>query len=138
MRMCCKRLSAISTAVLLSAILGAGVEAAQNEQPQVELVVATDVSDREPVGGAESFRADVGELVAWTRVTGAAGTTIDHVWRYQEDETAIPLDIEGSPWRTWSRKSIPAQWVGEWTVEVRDAGGNVLASAQFTIGDGAP
>lgn len=128
----------ISTLVLVTWSFGSLLVAQENASPQVELVVTTDVADREPVASeTEGFSPDVGELVAWTRITGAANTTVEHVWTYQDNEVVIPLEIGGSPWRTWSRKTIPATWTGEWRVEVRDASGSVLADATFTIG-GSP
>ena len=102
----------------------------------VEVVIALDVQDRQPVGGAETFPEDVGRLVAWTRVTGAANTTIEHVWRYRDHEFTVPLEIGGSPWRTWSGKTILPEWDGEWTFEVRDAEGQVVSTTTFTVGGG--
>jgi hypothetical protein len=75
-------------------------------------------------------------VVAWTRVTGAANTTIEHVWRHGDHELVVPLEIGGSPWRTWSRKNIPPEWDGEWTFEVRDADGQVVSTTTFTVGGG--
>jgi hypothetical protein len=40
----------------------------------------------------------------------------------------------GSPWRTWSSKTIPPEWSGEWSVEIRDASGAVLETVGFTVG----
>ncbi|MGH7644461.1 MAG: DUF2914 domain-containing protein, partial [Gemmatimonadales bacterium] len=36
--------------------------------------------------------------------------------------------------RTWSRKTVVPEWTGPWRVEVRDAGGTVLATVSFTVG----
>ncbi len=121
---------AIPVAVLVTAGLPA-------QQPMVdaEIVIARSVQDREPVGAGEDFPSNVGQLTGWTRVTGAANTTIEHVWRHQGNENVIPLSIgQGSPWRTWSRKTIPSDWTGQWTFEVRGADGNVIATTTFTVG----
>lgn len=104
------------------------------EQLSVELVIAAGVEDREPVGAAEAFAADVGQVYAWMRVTGAADQAIEVVWTHGPHVSTVPLEIGGSPWRTWSSKTVPPEWTGEWTVEVRDAEGAVLASASFTVG----
>ncbi len=125
-----KLILAIPVAVLVTAGLPA-------QQPMVdaEIVIARSVQDREPVGAGEEFPSNVGQLTGWTRVTGAANTTIEHVWRHQGNENVIPLSIgQGSPWRTWSRKTIPSDWTGQWTFEVRDADGNVIATTTFTVG----
>ncbi len=101
----------------------------------VEAVLARSVLDRAPQDTGVAFPAEVGELVLWTRVTGAAGQTLNHVWFHGDTEVAnVPLTIGGSPWRTWSRKTIPMEATGAWHVEIRDAAGTVLKRIDFTVG----
>ena len=103
------------------------------QPPAVELVLATAVEEREPVGVAEAFPADVGTIYAWLRVTGAAGGAVEVVWRYGDRQFPVPLEIGSAAWRTWSTKRIPPEWTGAWSVEVRHEG-SVLASRNFTVG----
>lgn len=104
-------------------------------QVTVEAVLARSVMDRVPVDTGTAFPAGPGEIILWTRVTGGEGQTIHHVWFFGETEVGnVPLTIGGSPWRTWSRKTIPAEATGAWRVEVRDAAGNVLNRIDFTVG----
>lgn len=105
----------------------------QQTAVEVEVVIALSVEDRQPVGGGTTFPEDIGQLTAWTRVTGAANTTIEHVWRYREHERVIPVSVGGSPWRTWTTKNIPPEWDGEWTFEVRNANGEVVSTTTFTV-----
>jgi hypothetical protein len=101
----------------------------------VEAVLARDVMDRMPIDSATAFAPDVGTVVLWMRVSGAEGHTLSHVWFHGDTEVAnIPLNIGGSPWRTWSRKTVPADWTGAWHVEVRDAAGTLLKRIDFTVG----
>ncbi|MGH7606976.1 MAG: DUF2914 domain-containing protein [Gemmatimonadales bacterium] len=101
----------------------------------VEAVLARSVLDRVPQDTGVAFPADVGEIVLWTRVTGGEGQTVHHVWFFGDTEVGdVPLAIGGSPWRTWSRKTVPAEATGAWHVEVRDEGGNVLQRIDFTVG----
>ncbi len=86
-----------------------------------DAVVAKTVVDRQPQDTGTAFPVDVGQLVCWTKLSGASGTAIHHVWG-------------GSPWRTWSRKTVPADATGAWHVEVRDASGAVLKRIDFTVG----
>ena len=127
----------LSTLLALVA-LGAGVAPAQEPAAavSVEAMLARSVVDRVPQDTGTAFPADVAELVLWTRVTGAAAeSAIHHVWLHGDQEVAdIELRVGGSPWRTWSRKTIPADWTGAWHVEVRDAAGAVLKRIDFTIG----
>lgn len=103
-------------------------------QISVEAQIATQIVDRTPQGAGTEFPGDVGELYCWSLVTDGTGETIEHVWIYGELEFPVPLEIGGSPWRTWSSKAIPAEWAGDWRVEIRDGDGNVLETLSFTIG----
>lgn len=101
----------------------------------VEAVVARSVMDRAPVDSGTAFPADVGQLVLWTRVSGAAGSMVRHVWFHGETEVGnVELSISSSPYRTWSRKTVPPDWTGAWHVEVRDAAGAVVQRVDFTVG----
>ena len=101
----------------------------------VEAVLARSVLDRAPQDTGVAFPADVGQLVLWMRVTGGEGQTLNHVWFYGDTEVGnVPLTIGGSPWRTWSRKTIPMEATGAWHVEIRDAAGTVLKRIDFTVG----
>ena len=129
-----RKLILVILVILVSGLVTARLPA-QRQFVDAEIVIARSVQDREPVGAGDDFPSNVGQLAGWTRVTGAANTTIEHVWRYQGMENVIPLRIgQGSPWRTWSQKTIPSDWTGQWTFEVRDAGGNVIATTTFTVG----
>jgi hypothetical protein len=101
----------------------------------VEAVLARSVLDRVAQDTGVAFPAEVGTLVLWMRVTGGEGQTLNHVWFYGDTEVGnVPLSIGGSPWRTWSRKTIPMEATGAWHVEIRDAAGTVLKRIDFTVG----
>ncbi len=128
------------------AVFAAGLVIAQEagkEQPapaapelKVEqAVIAKDVQNREPVEPGEKFAADVGKVYCFTKISGAKGETeIKHVW-YLGDKMMgeVPLKLNGSPWRTWSIKTIDKSMTGAWKVEVKDATGNLLSTVNFTI-----
>lgn len=120
---------------LQGGVLVAQEEGAEGGGVEVEASIALGVEDRMPVDAGTEFPADVGTLYAWTRITGAAGTTVDHVWTHQVHESLVSINVGGSPWRVWSTKIIPEEWTGEWTFEVRDAGGAVLHSTTFVVGE---
>lgn len=101
----------------------------------VEAVVARSVVDRVPMDSGTAFPADVGQLVLWTKVSGAEGSSIRHVWFHGDTEVGnVELPVSASPYRTWSRKTVPADWTGAWHVEVRDASGAVVQRVDFTVG----
>ena len=81
-------------------------------------------------GESESF-APGGAVWFQTRVLGGrAGESIRHVWSFNgRAEQSIVLRLGASDWRTHSNKTIFK--VGAWTVEARDAEGNVLEAVAF-------
>jgi hypothetical protein len=101
----------------------------------MDAVVAKSVVDRQPQDTGAAFPTDVGTLVCWTKVSGASGAAIHHVWFHGDTQVGdVELQVGGSPWRTWSKKTVPADWTGAWRVEVRDASGAVLKRLDFTVG----
>ena len=116
------------------AMLGLALPGPLSAQVSVEAEIARQIVDRMPQDSGTSFPVDVGEVFCWSRVTGAAGTTIQHVWIHGEMEFAVSQEIGGSPWRTWTSKTIPPEWAGEWRVEIRDGDGNLLDTMPFTVG----
>ena len=101
----------------------------------VEAVLARTLVDRAPEDTGTAFPDSVGTIVLWMRASGASGQTLHHVWFYGDTEVGdVPLTIGGSPWRTWSRKTVPAEAKGAWHVEIRDDAGNVLKRIDFTVG----
>ncbi len=121
--------------ITAGALLVPSQSLAQNDDGvSVDAAIALAVEDRQPVDAGTSFPADVGTLYAWTAVSGAAGTTVQHVWRHGSHEFTIDVSIGGSPWRVWTQKTIPEEWTGEWTFEVVDADGAVVYTTTFTVG----
>ena len=109
---------------------------AQTEEVTVEAVLALGIEEREPVDTGSVFPADVGRIWLWMEVTGAEGQTFSHVWSHAENEWTVELRVGADHWRTWSNKSIPPEWTGDWKVEVRDGSGTVLRTVTFTVGSG--
>ena len=120
--------------VLALVALGLTIPAHASGQVSVEAEIARQVVDKMPADAGTSFAVDVGEVFCWTLVTGASGTEITHTWIHDEMEFPVTLTIGGSPWRTWTSKTIPPEWAGEWRVEIRDGGGNLLDTRSFTVG----
>lgn len=127
--------SVVSLSLMTAAPVAAQEAAAQEGGPVVtEGAVGTSVMDRQLQGAAESFPATVGTVYCFTRIGQTqAGTTIEHVWYFGDEEVARKeLSIGGSPWRTWSSKTIPAEAIGDWRVDIV-AGGTVIKSLAFTV-----
>ncbi len=126
---------AVLCLVTASAVAAQDTATASAAPAVAAAAVAKSVVDREPQDTGTVFPADVGQLVCWTKVEGAGGASIHHVWFHGDTQVGdAELAVGGSPWRTWSRKTIPADWTGPWHVEIRDATGTVLKRLDFTVG----
>jgi len=120
------------TALLLAATLAVLAPAAMARQ-QMEVVIARDVADREPVEPGTIFPAGVGTLVAWIQLTDSQEGEVTFTWIHANGQEVITVPTgTAARWRTWSRRTIPADWTGEWTVQVTGSGGT--GTATFTIG----
>ena len=124
------RVAALASIFALAAF---APQAAQGSGVTVEIAIGKGITDHMPTDTASAFPADVGTLICWTRVTGGMGK-MTHTWTHGPHSDTVTVNIGGSPWRTYSRKTIPADWTGEWTVDVRDSTGTVVASKKFTVG----
>ncbi len=102
-----------------------------------EVQICTSITDRACTGGATTFDANVGKLYCWSQITGgSADMTIKHIWSHGGKVVAeVPLTLKSSKYRTWSSKTIPASWTGEWEVKVVDASGAELKTVTFTVGE---
>ena len=100
-----------------------------------ESAIALQVIDRMPTGADSTFTTGVERVYCWTRISGVdAATTVHHVWIWNDQEMAdVVLNIGAPSWRTWSNKAIMSDWAGDWRVEVRDEGGQVIETVRFTV-----
>src|SRR5258707_14283457 len=124
-----RRMAMMAASALL---LGRGLAAQDSTQapapaaaaPQVnvvEAVVARSVLDRQPQETGSVFPADVGQLICWTKVEGAGGSTLHHVWVHGDTQVGdVELQVGGAPWRTWGRKTGPAEGTGAGPRQVRE------------------
>lgn len=121
-------LSARSVAQDTSAAMQAGGVAAT-----AEAAVGTSVADRALVGAAESFPASTGKLACFARIVNATDSDVEFVW-YKGDveQGRVKQSVKGSPWRTWSTKTLPADPSGDWRCDVVQ-GDKVLHSVKFRI-----
>lgn len=110
----------------------------EGEQPSGvavdEAAVCLEVVDREPVGTAERFAADVGTLACFTRITGGGGQVVVHAWIHEGTTRArVELEVGSDSWRTWSTKQILPSWTGSWEVKIMTPDGQVLKTVPFTV-----
>ena len=124
-----------SAVVWVIVALTAPLGATAGEVMVLDAVLAAGMENRQPVGTAVTFPADVGRVYAFTRVVGAAEEgSVTHVWYHAGQVKAeVRLPVRSDDWRTWSSKAVLPGWTGEWLVEVQGADGRVLASLPFQV-----
>ncbi|WP_462152370.1 DUF2914 domain-containing protein [Pseudoalteromonas xiamenensis] len=100
-------------------------------------VLTTGVIDREPV---DVLKTDVSnsqfsdKLYFFTEVKALQGTTIHHVWYFQDVIMAdIPLSISAARFRTYSLKHVLPEQLGDWRIDVVKETGELIAQKQFRI-----
>lgn len=128
--------SAEEIAVTATPAVAPAPEVAAPMAPTIEVVKSSlgsgvDRETRTISGEAASFDTSV-EVHYLTRVKAeTVPTTINHVYSVDGKEVAsVSLAIKGSPWTTWSRKSV---WPGAWKVELKDEAGNIIETKEFTV-----
>lgn len=125
---------------ILLVVLTAGAFGQETIPPQKGLVVAEakvgkGVENKELVGEHSDFLVN-DKVYLWMRLTGGPSDSITVTWKHGTDSYDTKLNIGGSPWRTWSYKTV---WkAGEWTVTVMSADGEVLKEMTFIVKDAAP
>jgi hypothetical protein len=67
----------------------------------------------------------------WMRLTGGPADSITVTWKTGDQTYPSKLNVGGSPWRTWSYKTLYT--AGDWSVSVTDAEGNVLKELNFKV-----
>lgn len=122
--------------VLLTVALVSLTASAQTEQPQKggpkidEMKLGTAVENRAIVGESAEFAVGQKAYV-WMKVVGGAGDSLSVTWEYGEKSYTTVLAIGGSPWRTWSYKTLYG--AGDWKVKVTDSAGSLLKELEFKV-----
>ncbi len=120
--------------LLACAVLAAQPASKADAKPSADVKVGTGVEKLELQGAASDFKVPAGtKLYAWTKVTGAADSTVTVVFSLDGRTTQQELTVPRSPYRTNAYRTFRAGDAGRWTVKVLGADGAELGSADFTV-----
>jgi hypothetical protein len=126
--------SAVLLCSIVAVLIAASVSYAQDFVVE-RFVVCAGVEQREPVGVSDTFAADIETAYAYLEARKiTANNSVDIVWLLDGEEmhrTGLKIGV-GSRWRTYAYKNLH-EMAGNWSVELRDASGNVLSSATFSV-----
>jgi hypothetical protein len=100
-----------------------------------DAAICQEVVDRTPMGTGDVFSPNVPELYCFTRIVGAQeNTEVTHNWYYKGNLMAsVVLPVNSASWRTWSKKSMSPDMMGEWMVEILSKEGVPLESIIFFL-----
>lgn len=130
----------VATAIALAFAPGAHAQApaptqagAAKSSASAEVSVGTAVADHALTGAAESFPKGTEKLYCFSKVTGASDSEVEHVWyKGDAEQGRVKLKVAGSPWRTYSTKTLGPDASGDWRCDVVQ-NGTVLQSVKFKV-----
>ena len=101
-----------------------------------EIMVCRGIYKRNPIKPGYNFINNVDSLFCYTKISNSGPKQeIKHIWFYNDKEiSSVVYNIKTSfNYRSWSRKTILPNQIGNWRVEVVDQSGNVLGTREFSI-----
>lgn len=102
-----------------------------------EMAVTTKIVRGNPIDAVHRISStSVKALYCFTRIVNSSGkeTTIRHVWFHNGEQVReSELPVKGMKWRTWSKRDIDRDSVGDWRVNATDSDGNLLKSVEFRV-----
>lgn len=91
------------------------------------------IQDREPTLTIRTIPDGMDEIYLFTDLRDFEGQTVRHRWNYQGNiEAEVSFDVGGPRWRTWSRKTIPSDQRGQWSVDIVDGDGYIVETYEIT------
>ena len=110
------------------ALLGQEKEAKVLKVVQAQL--GKDVQNKKLVDTTTTFMVNE-KAYLWMRISGGPADSVTVTWKSGDQSYPSKLNVGGSPWRTWSYKTLAT--AGDWTVTVTDAAGNTLKEMTFKV-----
>jgi hypothetical protein len=96
--------------------------------------ITSAVVDREPTDTLEQVPNDRDHVYFFTDLRNFQGQDVVHRWEHDGEVVAeVPFGVAGPRWRVYSRKTLDPSLLGDWTVSVVDAEGQVVAQEQFQV-----
>lgn len=128
----------VSLAVVLCLLMPALSPSQEKETKELKVVQAElgkDVQNKKLVDTTTTFAVNE-KAYLWMRITGGPADSVTVTWKTGDQSYPSKLNIGGSPWRTWSYKTLYT--AGDWTVTVTDAAGTMLKELTFKVEAEAP
>ena len=103
-----------------------------------DIKICKNIYKRTPVGSDVIFTNNVDSLYCYTRIQNTGPKReVKHVWYYNNQiMTQVRYNVKRSNiYRSWTKKTILPNQVGNWRVDIQDNHGTLIGSKKFKIKD---
>ncbi len=101
-----------------------------------DIKICKSIYKRTPVGSDIIFTNNVDSLYCYTRIQNPGPKReVKHIWYYNNQMmTQVRYNVRKSNiYRSWTKKTILANQIGNWRVDIQDNKGTIIGSKDFKI-----
>lgn len=94
------------------------------------------MEQREPVDEVTILSNNMNKIYFFSELRNLQDQTVIHRWMFAGKIMAeVSFNVGGPRWRVNSSKTLLPEWIGDWTVEVIDGSGELVADYSFQYVD---
>ena len=101
-----------------------------------DIKICKSIYKRTPVGSDVVFTNNVDSLYCYTRIQNPGPKReVKHIWYFDDQMmTQVRYNVKKSNiYRSWTKKTILSNQIGNWRVDIQDNNGTVIGSKKFEI-----
>ena len=101
-----------------------------------DIKICKSIYKRTPVGSDLIFTSNVDSLYCYTRIQNPGQKReVKHIWYFKDQMmTQVRYNVRKSNiYRSWTKKTILPNQIGEWRVDIQDNNGTIIGSKSFKI-----
>ena len=101
-----------------------------------DIKICKSIDKRNPVGSDIVFTNKVDSLYCFTRIQNPGPKReVKHIWYYDNQVmTQVRYNVKKSNiYRSWTKKTILSNQIGNWRVDIQDNNGTIIGSKNFEI-----
>ena len=101
-----------------------------------DIKICKSIYKRTPVGSDLIFTSNVDSLYCYTRIQNPGQKReVKHIWYFKgQMMTQVRYNVRKSNiYRSWTKKTILPNQIGDWRVDIQDNNGTIIGSKSFKI-----
>ena len=101
-----------------------------------DIKICKSIYKRTPVGSDLIFTSNVDSLYCYTRIQNPGQKReVKHIWYFKDQMmTQVRYNVRKSNiYRSWTKKTILPNQIGDWRVDIQDNNGTIIGSKSFKI-----